>query len=286
MEEGRELITADRSTVALAHTAASMKAQVQRIQQVMRAVMKRDVHYGEIPGTNKPTLYKAGSEVLLTTFHIGVDPIVDDLSNHDEVRYRVRAIGRHQPTGNVIGTGIGEASSNEEKYRWRKAVCREEFEATDEDRRRVKYAKGKGGDFYTIDQVRTVPADVANTVLKMAKKRAQIDLCLTALAASDCFTQDLEDMPEELREGMTEGDQQQQPRQAQKPATRQPQRNGNGNGGRGLATEKQRNLVGFKLDQSGIPEKNLLTELGIGSLNDLQFEQVDRALEFIATNSP
>ena len=35
-----------------------------------------------------------------------------------------------------------------------------------------------------------------NTVLKMAKKRAHVDAVLTATAASDIFTQDVEDMPE------------------------------------------------------------------------------------------
>jgi hypothetical protein len=40
------------------------------------------------------------------------------------------------------------------------------------------------------------PADYYNTVLKMAKKRAHVDAILTATAASDIFTQDVEDMPE------------------------------------------------------------------------------------------
>jgi hypothetical protein len=47
---------------------------------------------------------------------------------------------------------------------------------------------------------------MANTVLKMAKKRAQIDLTLTATAASDVFTQDIEDMPDEIRETIVEGE--------------------------------------------------------------------------------
>jgi hypothetical protein len=38
------------------------------------------------------------------------------------------------------------------------------------------------------------PADQWNTCLKMAKKRALIDACLTALGASTMFTQDIEDM--------------------------------------------------------------------------------------------
>jgi hypothetical protein len=42
--------------------------------------------------------------------------------------------------------------------------------------------------------VRTHPADLANTVLKMAKKRAFVDAVLTGTAASSIFGQDLEDV--------------------------------------------------------------------------------------------
>ena len=38
-------------------------------------------------------------------------------------------------------------------------------------------------------------ADTYNTVLKMAKKRAQVDATLTVVGASDILTQDLEDLP-------------------------------------------------------------------------------------------
>jgi uncharacterized protein (UPF0335 family) len=43
-------------------------------------------------------------------------------------------------------------------------------------------------------------ADVYNTCLKMAKKRALIDAIITATAAGDIFTQDIEDDPEYFRE--------------------------------------------------------------------------------------
>jgi hypothetical protein len=102
-------------------------------------------------------------------------------------------------TGNLMGVGVGEASSNEEKYKWRKPVCNEEYDETPEDRRREKWFHGKDGKpNYKAKQIRTNPSDVANTILKMAKKRAQIDMTLTATAASDVFDQDLEDLPEGL----------------------------------------------------------------------------------------
>jgi hypothetical protein len=184
-----------------AFTAAEVRARVNLIQEVMRGVMKNGHHYGTIPGAgDKPALFKPGAEQLAVTFRIAVDPVVDDLSTSDEAHFRVTCRAISQVDGSYLGSGVGEASSSEEKYRWRKAVCDEEFDATPEDRRRVKFARGKGGTHYTINQVRTVPADVANTVLKMAKKRAQVDMTLTVTGASDIFCQDIEDLPEELRD--------------------------------------------------------------------------------------
>jgi hypothetical protein len=176
-------------------TAKEVKASVQLIQEVMKAVMKPDTHYGKIPGTDKPTLYKAGAEKILSTFKIGVEPIVEDLSTADEARYRVTAKGFSIVTGLAVGSGVGEASSNEEKYKWRKALCDAEYDQTPEDRRRIAF-KRWDGKINEVKQVRVNHADVANTILKMAKKRAQIDMTLTVTAASDVFAQDLEDLPD------------------------------------------------------------------------------------------
>ncbi|OPY11337.1 MAG: hypothetical protein A4E67_00235 [Syntrophaceae bacterium PtaB.Bin038] len=185
-------------------TAAEIRAQVNLIQEVMKAVMKDGHHYGQIPGAgNKPVLFKAGAEKLLFTFRLSADPEIEDLSTGDGIRYRVRC-KVYDRTGAYLGAGVGECSSDEEKYRWRAAVCKEEYDETPEDRRRMKYAKRRDGGTYRIAQVRTTPADLANTILKMAKKRAQIDAALTVTAASDIFAQDLEDLPEELREAVAE----------------------------------------------------------------------------------
>jgi len=186
---------------------ADIIQHVATVQEVMRAVMKPDVHYGKIPGAgDKPTLLKPGAEVLCMTFRIADTYEVEDLSTSDMIRYRVNCIGTHQTTGIVLGSGLGEASSSEEKYKWRKAVCKEEFEATPANMRRAKFAKAKGGGFYMQEQVRTEPADLANTVLKMANKRAKMAMTLNVTAASDCFTQDLEDMDEAMRDHLARHD--------------------------------------------------------------------------------
>jgi hypothetical protein len=181
-------------------TAAEIRAQVNLIQEVMKAVMKDGVHFGTIPGTPKPTLYKPGAEKILSTFRIAIEPIVEDLSTSDEARFRVQARATSQATGVFLGSGVGECSSSEEKYKWRGAICEMEYDETPEDRRRAVWKRGTKP--YQVKQVRTNHADVANTILKMAKKRAQIDVCLTVTAASDVFAQDIEDLPEEMREAV------------------------------------------------------------------------------------
>ncbi len=178
-------------------SAPEIKDQVQLIQQVMKAVMLNGTHYGKIPGCgDKPALLKPGAEKLASTFRFAIDPQVEDLSDGDHCRFRVRASISHQVTGQYLGTGIGEASGAEVKYAWRGVVCDAEFEHTPETQKRLKWERSGSA----TKQVRTNQADIANTVLKMAKKRALVDAVLTITAASDIFTQDLEDMPEEIRE--------------------------------------------------------------------------------------
>jgi hypothetical protein len=174
-------------------TAVDIRAQVNLIQEVMKAVMIRDTHYGIVPGCPKPSLWKPGAEKLLVTFRIApMEPKIEDLSTPELVRYRVTRGGQSILTGAFVGAGIGECSSDEMKYKWRKPVCDAEYDAMPENHRRLKYlADGK-----TWKQVKTEPADVANTILKMADKRALVSLALISTAASDIFTQDIEDLPE------------------------------------------------------------------------------------------
>lgn len=176
-------------------SAPQLVARARKIQDVMEALMVEGVHYGKIPGTPKPSLWQPGAEKLMLAFELAPDLEIEDLSGYDLVRYRVTVRVRHVPTGAIVGSGVGECSSDEEKYRWRKAVCAEEWEEAPEDRRRKKWKKGERGTYQEI-QVRTEPRDVANTILKMAKKRGLVDGAKSTTGASDIFDQDIEDLPE------------------------------------------------------------------------------------------
>ena len=200
-------------------TANDIKAQVDLIQEVMHKVMKKDEHFGVIPGCgDKPALLKPGAEKLNMTFRMAPDPeteIIDLGGGHRE--YRVKCILRAIESGRIQGAGVGSACTMETKWRYRNA----EPEITDKfipkeywDLKKTDPIKaqemigGKGFVTKKIDGNWMIakltgekveydnPADYYNTCWKMAKKRALVDAVLTVTAASDIFTQDVEEMIE------------------------------------------------------------------------------------------
>jgi hypothetical protein len=262
-------------------TVASLKERAQHVQLLIKDLMVEGVHYGVVPGTKDRSLTKQGAEMLLSAFHIAIEPEIIENHDADAVRYTVKARGVHMGSGAIIGVGIGRCSSNEEKYKWRRAVCLAEFEATPEDRRRIKWGKGDSG-VYTVQQVRTNPDDLANTVLKMAKKRAQADLCLTALAASDAFK--TQPRPENTKGSGTNG----------KPASTTTPPNGNPSKTAGTApsgetpqdkprpaTSSQVALITRMLDQVGVSETYFLEQFELARFEELPASQVDAALKWI-----
>lgn len=174
--EQNQLSEAIRQPLTL--NAVNIVEKVKLIDEVMNAVMKKDVHYGTIPGCgNKPTLLKPGAEKLLLTFRLAPDykiNVKDFEGGHRE--YEIVTTLTHMVTGQVFGSGVGSCSTMESKYKYRTAWAN-----------KVK-TKVENDDL----------ASIYNTVLKMAKKRSLVDAVLTVTGASDIFTQDIEDIKENL----------------------------------------------------------------------------------------
>lgn len=184
-------------------SAQDILAQVRTVQEVMQSVMKEGTHYGKVTTGDKakPSLWKPGAEILCAMFRIADAYRVEDLSTEDSIRYRITCVGKHQTTGIIMGEGVGECSSDEAKYKWVRTYSQKEFDATPNNRRRYDFYWDKSArEEKQVMQVRTEIADVANTILKMAAKRAKIAMTLNVTAASDIFSQDLEDLDERLRD--------------------------------------------------------------------------------------
>lgn len=204
--------------------------QREKIKQVMSAAMTKDVHYGVIPGTgSKPTLLKPGAETICVTLRLAPHYKSQRIFHEGEKAGHLTVISEvtleHIPTGLVIATGEGLCTSLEDKYAFRGGarlcpacgtanIKRSKFAPRASDYEGASsndppgwycFAKTGGcGANFKHDAPEIVGQseekqpnpnlpDTWNTVMKMANKRALIAAVLNGTAASDIFTQDVED---------------------------------------------------------------------------------------------
>lgn len=192
------------------------------IKQVQAKVMKKDVHYGTIPGTKKPTLFKAGAEALCSAFRLAATfdtNMVELGEGHRE--YKARCKLHHIDSGVFVGEGVGSCSTMEKKYRWRGGEPVSTGVEVPKEYWKKKTGRDQsllGGRGFTVSKIDSKfyimkaaaekvenpdIADTHNTCLKMACKRAYVMATIVATGASDVFTQDVEDMPATPQEADT-----------------------------------------------------------------------------------
>jgi hypothetical protein len=193
------------------------KAQ-DRLLKIMHDVMREGVDYGNVPGVDKPSLAQPGAETLCNLFHL-VPELKVTLTRGDGVTapplYFDASCDIHAGSveGPVVGTGHGVCHSWEAKYRYRNAerVCPKCGKGTIIKGKAefgggwICFAKkgGCGAKFpdgaaeivgQMVGQIENPdPWDLANTLVKMALKRAHVDATKRTTGASAIFTQDLEE---------------------------------------------------------------------------------------------
>ena len=221
------IATAYASLAAMSETEFGHQLQLlslaqERAAMVKRQLMKDGVHYGVIPGTDKPTLLKPGAEVLLQAFGLVADFKWDVIDGDGVTSPALRVIMRalihvHSTEGPIVAIGVAEANTFEKKHRRRRAQkscpeCgRSAIGKSKAEYGGGYYCNGKAGgcgakfrpgsdaanqlDAQEAGEIDNPdPHDLGNTIVKMSKKRALIDATLTATASSDLFTQDMDEM--------------------------------------------------------------------------------------------
>uniref|UniRef100_A0A6M3L2G2 Uncharacterized protein n=1 Tax=viral metagenome TaxID=1070528 RepID=A0A6M3L2G2_9ZZZZ len=217
MSEGQAVVKREEYNLQPLSVDAVLE-QIHSIQRILEQVMQLNVHYGKIPGCgDKPTLLQAGAEKISLTF--GLIPryeikTIDLQGGHKE--YNIVCSLYHRGDEVFCGQGVGNCSTMETKWRYRKAeqkcpTCGKEAII----KGKQEYGGGwicwkkNGGCGAKFDAGNPLienqdmgriehdnPADYFNTCVKMGKKRAFVCAIITATACSDIFTQDIEENPE------------------------------------------------------------------------------------------
>lgn len=144
-------------------------SKINQFQMVIQNTLKANQDYGIIPGTTKPTLLKPGAEKILMLMGLTSEyHITERIQDYEEGFFAFTVRCELYKNGTKITEGVGHCNTKEKKY--------------------------VNQDAYTL----------ANTCLKMAKKRAQIDATLTVASLSEVFTQDIEDMQEFIQKEQME----------------------------------------------------------------------------------
>jgi predicted RNA-binding Zn-ribbon protein involved in translation (DUF1610 family) len=197
-----------------------LKKGVERAKRLQQALLEEGIDYGTEPGISRPFLHKPGAEKFEKAYGFAIEYAVErkigDGDKTPELEYIVHAkVHLGDTDGPVIAEGLGSCNTHESKYRYRQAkpVCPDCGKATIIKGKADGKLKGKywcatrdGGCGHTFepdsDKGRALaeqptgqvenenPYDLANTILKMARKRAGVDAILTATGTSGLFSQD------------------------------------------------------------------------------------------------
>lgn len=227
--------------------------KIAQFQAVVRSALREGHDYGRIPGAgDKPTLLKPGAEKILMLLGLSSEyELIERVQDFESgfFAFTVRCIlYRH---GMKITEGVGHANTRERRY----TVVRDKSK--------------EPRDPYTL----------ANTVLKMAKKRALVDATLTVASLSDIFTQDLEDIVVED--------------EAPQSHARQSGNRRNGNGQMkdpdGPATDSQTRAIYSIAKRAGLSDDEvkaiLQSQFGVESAKDLTKAQASKAIDMLQNTS-
>lgn len=172
---------------------------IRKFQAIVKELLIEDLDYGKVPGAKRPSLLKPGAEKLDKILHL-CDTYeelekVEDWEKpffYYKVKCRLIIIG----TNITVSECIGSCNSMESQYRYRWVLPSQlppELQNS-QDSLPSKRAKTEHG-WVTLYRVNNDDIwSLANTILKMAQKRAHIGATLSAARLSDVFTQDVEDL--------------------------------------------------------------------------------------------
>ena len=196
----------DNSAFEMQNNLTELKSKINMVQQFVQSVMKVDLDYGTIPGTDNRSLFQPGADKLNALYGFArlikdKDEVKNFETGHYDVTVKVQLV--HRASGAVVGEGEGSCSTRESKYRYRWVFESDLPRGIDKETIVSKGFKSRktGKEYYKYRIENSDLCDVWNTVLKMAIKRAYVSATLAATGLSGIFQMDEEDFEAWVADG-------------------------------------------------------------------------------------
>lgn len=177
------------------------KQYVEVLRRLKEEVFKPGTDYGEVGGVSKPTLLKPGAEKAAKFFNLSakfdhLENRIDPEVGYVSFGYRCTLI---DADGREVMQGEGYANSSEDKYlyRWEVRPAPDDRTMAEMKAARTGRFRKEGDKWIWMEKVQAPASSAvgaANTLSKMAQKRAFVAAVLFATGLSEFFTQDVEDM--------------------------------------------------------------------------------------------
>lgn len=165
--------------------------EVVAFQAKIKGLLKADYDYGKVKNCGqKPVLFKAGAEKIRLALNLSTEyefmKCIEDYKGKGFFSYIIKC--KLTTKGEECTQGLGSANSKEPK--WAYAWKEEKFLPPNTDITNLPVRLDNNKKLYRVDDE---TQSKANTILKIAKKRAMVDAVLNVAALSEVFTQDFED---------------------------------------------------------------------------------------------
>ncbi len=147
---------------------------MRQAELLVTKVLERGIDYGRTPGTPADGLWDPGASKLINAFNSYPEyKILRKIEERELLSTTIEVRLVNRASGQVVGSGIGSASTRETKYKYRWVRDPENYGYTPEE---VKSLKTRVSDAGVLSRI-TNPeyGELVNTIDKMAAKRADVD---------------------------------------------------------------------------------------------------------------
>ncbi len=151
------------------------KRSIFLLQGMVKDMLAPNVDFGHVPGIKGEFLWDPGAAKIAACFNCypGKRRIITMEMTGERVVVCVEVPLISRATGEIVGAGIGAASTEEAKFHNLWVEKPAEYGYTDEAIKVLKHREK--GNFIQYKIPNPSPGDLTNTIVKMASKRAEVD---------------------------------------------------------------------------------------------------------------